>query len=97
MEFLKLFWSGYSYSGVNGRTIKLETRKTAALLAYLLLNSGTYKSDTRHDFLTGRGQAKPGDHFSKIQQQIMGGCRCVLLASAKSTQLPSKRNMRREC
>jgi len=40
VESLKLFWLGHPLVEFKGRAIKLETRKAAALLAYLCLNPG---------------------------------------------------------
>ena len=40
MESLKLSWLGHPLVELKGRAIKLETRKAAALLAYLSLNPG---------------------------------------------------------
>ena len=40
METLKLHWMGHPLVECKGRVVKLETRKAAALLAYLSLNPG---------------------------------------------------------
>ena len=40
MESLKLYWLGLPLVEFKGRAVKLETRKAAALLAYLSLNQG---------------------------------------------------------
>ena len=42
MEALKLFWLGSPHIELHGRAIKLETRKAAAMLAYLSLEPGKH-------------------------------------------------------
>ena len=46
METLKLHWLGHPLVELKGRAIKLETRKAAALLAYLSLTPGECQRET---------------------------------------------------